>query len=272
MNPVTQFFDSEMWRTQVLPFGLRLLTALIILLVGLWLARRIAGGVRATVSKRGGDQVLASFLRNAVFIALTLMVVIGALDRAGLPTASLLAALGAAGLAIGLALQGSLGNLASGVLLVITRPFRAGDFVEVGGQGGTVERIDLLQTVLIAADNRVITVPNAQVMNQPIVNFTARGTRRMDLVFTIAHDSDVRGAIEAASAAIVAHAGVLREPPPQVQVTRVGELGIELTARPWVVAGDYANVQGDLLAELRAAFAQANIKLAVSALAQRGEA
>lgn len=136
-------------------------TALLILLIGLWLARRVATIVRRAVDRRAQDAMLANFIGHTVFVLLAMVVVVGALDRLGVPTASLLAALGAAGLAVGLALKDSIGNLASGVLLVVTRPFRAGDLVEAGGKQGIVERIDLLQTVLLTPDNCIVCVPNA---------------------------------------------------------------------------------------------------------------
>ena len=177
MSSLAEYFGPNM-SGRVMQLALLFGTALLILLIGIWLARWVATLVRKAVQKRAGDVALASFIGNTVFVLLCAIVVIGALDRAGIPTASLLAALGAAGLAVGLALKDSLGNLAAGVLLVVSRPFRAGDVVEVGGRQGAVERIDLMHTVLAMPDNSVVSVPNGAIMTAPIVNFTARPTRR----------------------------------------------------------------------------------------------
>lgn len=235
-------------------------TALLILLIGLWLARRLATLVRRAVNRRAQDAVLSNFIGHTVFVLLAMVVVVGALDRLGVPTASLLAALGAAGLAVGLALKDSLGNLASGVLLVVTRPFRAGDLVEAGGKQGLVERIDLLQTVLLTQDNCVVCVPNAAVMSQPIVNFTAKPSRRLDLSIAIAHDDDPTRAFAIIEQVLAAHAMVLREPAPQVAIERLSEGGVEIAVRPWVRTGELPLAQTELLAAIRAALTQAGFR------------
>ncbi len=269
MDAWLKWLRYDAWRDDFVHGGLRLITALVILLLGLWLARRLASLVRRTIQKRGGDAVLATFLRNAVYTGLSVLVVVGALDRAGVPTASLLAALGAAGLAIGLALKDSLGNLAAGVLLVVTRPFHAGDYVEIGGQGGTVQRIDLLQTILVTNDNRVIVVPNGQVMNQPIVNFSARGTRRLELPFVLVHDSDTAKAMKIARDIIDADPRVLTTPPAQIVITRLSELGVEMTARPWATTTDFWDLHSALLDRIRSGLDEGGVKLAVAARGAR---
>jgi small conductance mechanosensitive channel len=262
MDAFLELIRFSQWNEAALLWGGRVLTALAILLLGLWIARQLSRLVHRAVEIRGGDAVLANFLASTVRIGLTVIVVVAALERTGVPITSLLAALGAAGLAIGLALKDSLGNLASGVLLVIARPFRAGDFVDVGGQSGTVERIDLLRTVLVTPDNKVITVPNAQVMNQPIVNFSARAQRRLDLTLTLAHDADPALALRTIEATLSASARVLREPPPQLMVLRITQAGIELGLRPWVATTDLLAAQGELLAAVHAALQRERIALA----------
>lgn len=249
----------DLWGPAVLDWGGRALTALLILVIGLWLAVRVGRLVALAVSRRGGDAVLVNFLGSTVRIALAVLVVVGALDRAGVPTASLLAALGAAGLAIGLALRDSLSNIASGVLLVLTRPFRAGDFVDIAGQAGRVERIDLLRTALLTIDNRVITLPNAQVMNQPIVNFSAREERRLDLPVQVDYAHDPTEALRVIRRVLDEHPRVLRDREPQLLVRGFAAHGVDLVVRPWVRTADVLVAQSEILAAIKQALDAAGI-------------
>lgn len=249
----------DLWAPAVLDWGGRALTALLILVIGLWLAVRVGRLVALAVSRRGGDAVLVNFLGSTVRIALAVLVVVGALDRAGVPTASLLAALGAAGLAIGLALRDSLSNIASGVLLVLTRPFRAGDFVDIAGQAGRVERIDLLRTALLTIDNRVITLPNAQVMNQPIVNFSAREERRLDLPVQVDYAHDPTEALRVIRRVLDEHPRVLRDREPQLLVRGFAAHGVDLVVRPWVRTADVLVAQSEILAAIKQALDAAGI-------------
>ena len=238
----------------ILGWSGRLLAALLILLIGWWLARRIAAGLQRVLARGGADPLLGSFLRNLVFVLLLALVVVGALDRAGVPTASLLAALGAAGLAIGLALQGSLSNLAAGVLLMAFRPFRVGDSIEVGAVSGVVQNVSLMQTFLLTADNREVILPNAKVAGDVIVNVNARGTRRVDLVIAVAHDADLAQAIELLRAIAVADARVQKQPAIDVAVVQLVESGVQLAVRVWTKSGDYGAVQSDLLRTIKQRF------------------
>ncbi len=247
MSSLAEYFGPNM-SGRVMQLALLFGTALLILLIGIWLARWVATLVRKAVQKRAGDVALASFIGNTVFVLLCAIVVIGALDRAGIPTASLLAALGAAGLAVGLALKDSLGNLAAGVLLVVSRPFRAGDVVEVGGRQGAVERIDLMHTVLAMPDNSVVSVPNGAIMTAPIVNFTARPTRRIELVFQVGFEDDPQRAVQLIDGIVKSHARVLADPAPVVLLQRLAEGGYEIVARPWVKSAEVPVATGELLA------------------------
>ncbi len=259
MDALLELIRFDLWRVAVLDWGGRALTALLILVIGLWLAQRVGKLVAAAVLRRGGDAVLAGFLKSTARIALTVLVVVGALDRAGVPTASLLAALGAAGLAIGLALRDSLSNIASGVLLVLTRPFRAGDFVDIAGQSGTVERIDLLRTQLVSVDNRVITLPNAQVMNQPITNFSARGERRLELPVQIDYANDPTEALRVIRKVLDGHPRVLRDREPQLLVRAFGANGVDIVVRPWVRTDEVQVAQSEVLAAIKQALDEAGI-------------
>lgn len=238
----------------VLGWSGRLLAALLILLVGWWLARRIAAGLQRVLVRGGADPLLGSFLRNLVFVLLLALVVVGALDRAGVPTASLLAALGAAGLAIGLALQGSLSNLAAGVLLMAFRPFRVGDSIEVGAASGVVQNVSLMQTFLLTADNREVILPNAKVAGDVIVNVNARGTRRVDLAIAVAHEADLVQAVELLRTIAVADARVLKQPAIDVAAVQLVESGVQLAVRVWTKSADYGAVQSDLLRAIKQRF------------------
>ncbi len=259
MDAFLELIRFELWRDTAVSIGARLSVALLGLVIGLWLARRLGKLVALAVERRGGDRVLANFLRSAVRIAIIVLVLVGVLDLAGVPTASLLAALGAAGLAIGLALKDSLGNLASGVLLVLQRPFRAGDYVDVGGQAGKVERIDLLRTLLVTLDNREITMPNALVMNQPIVNFSARAERRLDLPVSVAYECDPVRALAVIRGVLDAHPRVLRDREPQLLVQRCAAGAVDLAARPWVKTDEVLAAQSEILAAIRDALQREGI-------------
>ncbi|HEX7770032.1 MAG TPA: mechanosensitive ion channel domain-containing protein, partial [Dokdonella sp.] len=233
MRELYASIDATGFGSAVLAWSGRLLVALLILLIGWWVARRIAAAVQRVLVRGGADPMLGSFLRNVVFVLLFVLVLVGALDRAGVPTASLLAALGAAGLAIGLALQGSLSNLAAGVLLMVFRPFRVGQYVEVAGVAGTVQEVSLMHTRLLTPDNREIVVPNAKVAGDAIVNYSARGTRRIDLEVGIGYGEDLDRAIAIVRELIAADARVLADPAPDVAVSRLGDAAVTLTIRPW---------------------------------------
>jgi small conductance mechanosensitive channel len=261
MDAFLELIRFELWREPALNWGGRVVAALLVLVIGLWLARRLGKLVALGIERRGGDRVLASFLRSAVRIAVIVVVLVGVLDLAGVPTASMLAALGAAGLAIGLALRDSLSNLASGVLLVLQRPFRAGDYVDVGGQAGTVERIDLLRTVLITVDNREITMPNAQVMNQPIINFSARAQRRLELPVSVAYESDPLRALAVIREVLVAHPRVLKDREPQLLVRAFAASGVDLAVRPWVQTADVLVAQSEILAAIKDALEREGIEI-----------
>ncbi|MFN9730314.1 MAG: mechanosensitive ion channel family protein [Pseudomonadota bacterium] len=274
MDAFLELIRFELWRDTAVSIGARLSVALLGLVIGLWLARRLGKLVALAVERRGGDRVLANFLRSAVRIAIIVLVLVGVLDLAGVPTASLLAALGAAGLAIGLALKDSLGNLASGVLLVLQRPFRAGDYVDVGGQAGTVERIDLLRTVLITIDNREITMPNALVMNEPIINYSARAERRLDLPVSIDYGADPLRALAVIRATLDAHPRVLKDREPQLLVRAFAASGVDLAVRPWVRTAEVLLAQSEILAAIMAALERAGIEIPFpqQVLHVRGEA
>jgi small conductance mechanosensitive channel len=231
--------DTHALATDAAAWGVRLLVALLIFVTGWWLARYLAGASRRVMIRGGADPLLGDFLRNIVFVFLLAIVVVGALDRVGVPTASLLAALGAAGIAVGLALQNSLSNLAAGVLLMINRPFRVGDYIQAAGVGGTVKSVNLLSTTLHSPDNCQIVVPNGKISSDSIINYSALDSRRLDLVVGIAYGDDIGAAFAAVNAVLAADERVLPDPAPVVALLELGDSSVNLAIRPWVASSDY---------------------------------
>ncbi len=205
------------------------------------------------------DPMLREFLRNLAHGALVVVVVVAALDQAGVPMTSLLAALGAAGLAIALALRDSLSNLAAGVMLLLLKPFRAGDLVAIVGQVGKVESLRLMHTVLLTPDNCELILPNNRVANEPILNYTARPTRRIDLVVGIAYRDDVGRAFDVVRGVLDAEPRVLRDPAPQLLVDKLAESSVDLAIRPWVATDDFLEARAALLRKLKEALSAAGI-------------
>lgn len=264
MNQIAEFLGPERvdrLTTIGLDWGLRLALALVLLVVGLWLARRVANGLRRALERSGQDAVLLDFVRNVAYGVLMAVLLVAVLQQVGVPTASLLAALGAIGLGIGLALKDSLANLAAGVLLIAFRPFRAGDFVEVSGQKGHVQQVRLFFTLLASPDNKEITIPNNEIATNPIINYTARTTRRVDLVLGVAYESEAARAIEVVRTALKRDSRVLATPEPVVMIDQLNESSVDLVVRPWVKTEDYWAVRGDLLRELKSALEAAGIDI-----------
>ncbi|RJP36511.1 MAG: mechanosensitive ion channel family protein, partial [Desulfobacteraceae bacterium] len=172
-------------------YGLKIITAIIILIVGRWIAMGVRNIVRRLIRRANVDEIIVSFVGSLVYVALLAFVVIAALGQLGIHTTSFIAILGAAGLAIGLALQGSLANFAAGFLMIIFRPFRVEDYIEGGGIAGTVEEIQIFTTTLKTPDNKTVIVPNAKMTGDNIINWSAKGTRRVDMVFGIGYGDDI---------------------------------------------------------------------------------
>lgn len=227
-------------------WGLRIASALAVLLLGLWIARRLVRLIDRALARMGYDPILSSFLHNLAYSTLLVVVLVAALDQLGVPTTSLLALIGAAGLAIGLALKDSLANIASGVMLIALRPFRAGDYVNIAGIDGTVEQVRVFQTVLRTIENHEVVLPNSQITSVPIINFTARPQRRIDIPLGISYDADVRDARTVLLAIAQAHPKVVAEPASDVIVTGLGDNAVNLILRAWVETPDFALTRSDL--------------------------
>ncbi|HTV84604.1 MAG TPA: mechanosensitive ion channel domain-containing protein [Dyella sp.] len=241
--------------------GPALLGAALVLLLGHWLARRLANFIQRAMHRAAIDPTLSGFLRNLIYGVLIAVLIVIALQTAGVPSAPLLAALGAGGLAIGLALQGSLSNLAWGVLLIVFRPFKVGDFIDAGGVEGTVEGINLMHTQLVLADNREAVVPNAKIGADAIINFSRRGTRRFELRVGIGYDSDIGAAIGVVQRLIEADARILQDPAPTVWSDSLGESAIHLLLRAYTRTGDFWPAQTDLLRAVKEQFDAQGIRM-----------
>ncbi|HEU0153729.1 MAG TPA: mechanosensitive ion channel family protein [Arenimonas sp.] len=239
----------------------RIAMALAIALVGMWLARLLSRGLDRGMGRAGLDQILRDFLRNIAYAIGLVVVFVAALDALGVPTTSMVAVLGAAGLAIGLALKDSLSNIASGVMLIVLRPFRAGDAVQIAGQEGIVERVGIFQTVLRAYQNHDITLPNSEVTTSAIVNFTSRGERRIDVTVGVGYGDDIRQAREVLLGIARANPRVLDEPAADVLVTGLGESSVDLVLRAWVRTPDFVATRSEITEAIHRDFAQAGVSI-----------
>jgi len=254
MDQLARLFTPEMLQTHVIPWATRIVVALAIFIVGRWVALWLLSAARRLMRRGGMDDMLVAFLSNIAYFMLLAVVVIAALDHLGVQTTSLLAIVGAAGLAVGLALKDSLGNFASGVLLIVFRPFRVGDFIEAAGTSGIVQAVNVFSTVLATGDNREVTVPNGQIYGGTIVNVTARPTRRIDLVFGIGYGDDIRTAKRLIEEAMGRDERILAEPAPAISLAELADSSVNINVRPWVKTGDYWAVRSDLLESVKAAF------------------
>ncbi len=251
---VSELIQNDIVSTYILPWGTKIALAIVIFFVGRWIARLLIKALEGLMTRSSLDKMLVTFLGNMAYAALLAVVVLAALEQLGINTTSALAVLGAAGLAIGLALQGSLSNFAAGAMLIVFRPFTSGDFVEVAGISGLVEEIRIFNTVLRTADNREITVPNGQIYAGTIINYSARPTRRIDLVFGIGYGDDIRRAKQLIEDVLNNDDRILTDPAPVIMVTDLADSSVNLAVRPWVNTADYWPVRSDLLENTKRAF------------------
>ena len=223
-------------------YGLDVLGAIVILILG-WLAAKVIRRiVERLLEKAKVEDTLARFIASLVHIALLTFVIIAVLQRLGVATTSFIAVIGAAGLAIGLALQGSLANFAAGVLLMLFKPCKVGDFVEAGGATGVVEEVGIFVTQIRTPDNKLVIVPNAKVTGDNIINYSAKPTRRVDLTIGVAYDADLQQAREVIAAVLAADDRILDDPAPQIVVCELADSSVNFFVRPWVNTADYWDV------------------------------
>jgi small conductance mechanosensitive channel len=237
----------------VATYSVKIIAALLIFLIGKWLAGKISKLISKLLGKNRVDVTLLSFLENIIYYTLIIIVIIAALGQLGINTTSFLTIVGAAGLAIGLALKDSLSDFASGVMLILFRPFGVGDAVTAGGVSGSVVAISLFNTTLNTPDNQRIIVPNSNITGNVITNVTANDTRRVDLVIGIGYDDDIKKAKEILNKIIQEEARVLDTPKPLIAVSELADSSVNFVVRPWVKCADYWPTYFDLTANIKRA-------------------
>ena len=223
-------------------YGLKVLGAIVIFLVGRWIARLLKGVVRRLMERAKVDKALVSFVSSLTYVALMVFVIIAALSQIGVQTASFIAVIGAAGLAVGLALQGSLANFAGGVLILLFRPFKTGDLIEGAGALGVVEDIHIFTTRLRTPDNKRVIIPNAKLTGDNIINYSAEGTRRVDLVIGVSYGADLRTTTDVIKDVLASDERVLKDPAPTVAVVELADSSVNFVVRPWTKVENYWDV------------------------------
>jgi small conductance mechanosensitive channel len=237
-----------------LDLGIKVATALAIFLLGKFVIRLLVGAISKMMTKQGVDKTLETFICNLVRTALMVVVVIAAIGALGVETTSFIAIFGAAGLAVGLALQGSLSNFASGVLIVLFRPYRVGDFVEAAGIAGSVEQVQILTTILKTGDNKQIIVPNSQIMDSIITNYSANDTRRVDMVVGVSYEDDLDKVRKTIEELLAADERILDEPAPTIAVSELADSSVNFVVRPWVKSSDYWGVKFEMTEAIKKRF------------------
>ena len=244
----------ETAQTTGVAFGLKLLAALVLFYVGRMVARILQKGLRKMLQTQGVDKILETFVCNLAYWAIMIFVIIAAINQVGVQTTSLIAVMGAAGLAVGLALQGSLSNFAAGVLIVIFRPYRVGDWVEAAGISGSVEQVQILTTMLKTGDNKQIIVPNSQIMNSIITNYSANDTRRIDMIVGVSYSDDLDKVRKTLEELVASDERILKDPACTIAVSELADSSVNFVVRPWASTADYWSVKFDLTEAVKKRF------------------
>lgn len=244
---------TKIWELLTI-YGLRSVFAVVVFIVGRWVAKFLKNLVKKIMNKKEVEPTIVSFVVNMTYIALLVFVVLAALGQLGIQTTSFIAVVGAAGLAIGLALQGSLSNFAAGFLMIIFRPFNVGDYIEGAGVAGTVEAIHIFTTQLRTPDNKTVIIPNAKLTADNITNYTIKGTRRVDMVFGIGYGDDIDKAKKILTDIIEKDERVLKDPATKIAVVELADSSVNFIVRPWVKGDDYWNVYFDTTENVKKSF------------------
>ncbi|MBN2321156.1 MAG: mechanosensitive ion channel [Acidobacteria bacterium] len=249
-----EYMDMEkVWNT-VQTSGFNIIAAVVILIVGRILVGIIAGVIQRQMVKRKAEDTLTKFLVSLTRIGLMTFVVIAAIRQLGVETNSFVAIIGAAGLAVGFALQGTLANFAAGVMLIIFKPFKVGDYVEGGGSAGTVDAVQIFNTIFKTPDNKKVIIPNSKLTGDNITNYSAMEQRRIDMVFGIGYDDDIKKAKATLERIIGEDERILKDPAPTVAVSELGDSSINFVVRPWVKTADYWAVYFDVTEKVKLTF------------------
>ncbi|MCT7509752.1 mechanosensitive ion channel [Aliarcobacter cryaerophilus] len=246
-------------------YSISFVFALLIFFIGKWISKSVVKILGKALRKVGGvDETLVKFLENIVYYALLTVVIIAALNKLGIATTSFLAILGAAGLAVGLALKDSLGNFASGVMIVLFKPFKAGDSVVAGGVSGTVTEVTIFNTVFLTADNQKIIVPNSSITSGSITNVNANNTRRVDIVVAISYEDSIKNAKDVLTNIINSNPKVLKDKGFGISVTDLAETSVKLGVNVWTKSSDYGSLKAELLEEIKIKFDEVGITIPYS--------
>ena len=241
--------------------GISILMALAILIVGRQLVKLILRLITVALEKSKVEDTVRIFVTNLLNTLLMILVFIAAINQLGIETTSIIAVLGAAGLAIGLALQGSLSNFAAGILIVIYRPYKVGDYIEAGNHAGTVKDIQIFSTVLKTPDNKIVVVPNGSIMNGSIVNYSDQDTRRVDLIISCSYEDDIDKVRSVLEDILKKEKRILKDPKPQIAVAELADSSVNFIFRPWVKRTDYLPVYYSLLEEVKKRFDKEGISI-----------
>ncbi len=245
----------------LIQYGVNIVSAILILIIGNMIVKGVAGSVAKVLQKKQMDKAVIEFIHGLVRYVLFVIVLIAALGRVGVETASVVAVIGAAGLAVGLALQGSLSNFAAGVLIVGFRPFKSGDYVEVSGVAGSVESIQIFQTILRTPDNKMVAVPNGAIIGGAITNYSRHATRRVDLVIGVSYNSDLKKTKQVIREALEKDSRILKDPDMTIGVTALADSSVNFVVRPWCKTEDYWNVYFDSMQSIKEALDENGIEI-----------
>lgn len=251
---------SKVWALLTI-YGLKVIAAIAVFIVGRWIAKMLTTFTEKVMNKKQVDPTIVSFVANLIYMTLLVFVVLAALGQLGIQTTSFIAVIGAAGLAIGLALQGSLSNFAAGFLMIIFRPFKVGDFIEGAGVAGTVEAIHIFTTQLLTPDNKAVIIPNASLTAGNITNYSAKGTRRVDLVMGIGYGDDIDHAKKVIMDVLAKEERILEDPATTIGVVELADSSVNFAVRPWVKADDYWNVYFNLTENIKKSFDSEGISI-----------
>lgn len=244
-----------------LEYGIPLAKALLIFIIGLWVIKIIRGAVKKGFAKSNMDASLQPFLISLIYNTLLVLLVLTTLSTLGIQMTSFVAIIGAAGLAIGLSLQGTLQNFAGGVIILIMRPFKVGDYIDGAGHSGTVQAIQIFQTILLTPDNKRIVLPNGALSNAGITNYSAEENRRVDMVFGIGYDDDIKKAKKVLQEIMDSDERVLKDPAPMLVVGELGDSSVNFNFRPWVKGSDYWGVYFDMTEKVKLRFDEEGISI-----------
>jgi len=254
-NRIAEFLSNNgLDSSTFVALGKNIVIAILIFYIGRFATRMVVRGLRKVMQRQNIDKTLETFVCNLVRIALMVVVVIAAIGALGIQTTSFIAIFGAAGLAVGLALQGSLSNFAAGVLIVLFRPYRVGDFIDAAGISGKVEQVQILTTLLKTPDNKQIIVPNSQIMDSIITNYSANETRRVDLTVGVSYDDDIDKVMATLRELVNAEERILDEPECLIKVQALADSSVNFVVRPWVKSADYWGVYFDLTEAIKKRF------------------